>query len=219
MCINKKKMKLVTIVITRNNSCHVRTLHTLLKLNLICMQNGFQQEIAFCKDDPFDKNTLILSKIKDCDRILFIDYAIQPDELSVFKLLDKFEGYNCLVCPCVREGVNWEQFKQKVSSGTSEPKEQLALDFDTEVGQKIKDDIYKVENTNPRCWAIDSKSIVKHMRNKKKNLILPVKNDEMFENFKVKGIKIAAYINSNILTIFQHECLGNILNASGVSQV
>ena len=212
-------MKLSTIVLTRNKSCHVRTLHTLLQLNIMCMKSGIQQEISFCKDDPFEKNALILKKIKDSDKLLFLDYAIQPDQKSIQKLLSKYEGYNCLVLPCVKEGINWEQFKQKVKNKSNEPVEQLGLEFDTELGQKMSDEIYRVTKTVPKCWAIDSKSVLRQIKGKKgEGVRLPAKTDEMFEKFKENGVKVAAYTEANVLTIFSHECLGNILNAAGVSQ-
>lgn len=212
-------MNLNTIVITRNKSIHVRTLHTLLQLNIICMKNGIHQDITFCKDDPNEKNTKILKKIKNCDKLLFIDYAIQPDQQSLIKLLNKYEGYNCLICPSVKEGINWEQFKSKIKNNSDEPIEQMGLEFDTELGQKITDDIYRVTKTNPKCWAIDSKSVLRQIKDKKGEIIrLPTKNDELFEKLKEKGVKIAAYTNSQVINIFSHECLGNILNASGVSQ-
>lgn len=212
-------MKLVTIVITRNKSCHVRTLHTLLQLNLLCMQNGIQQEIAFCKDNPFEKNILILKKIKECDRLLFIDYATQPDQQSLVKLLSKFGDWNCLVCPCVKEGIDWENFKKNVVKNTSEPVEQIGLDFDTEVGQKIDDSTYVVLKTDPKCWAIDSSNVFRKIKEKKKGVKtkLPVHNEEMFDHFKKNGVRIAAYTKAHVLTVFSHECLGNILNAAGVT--
>lgn len=212
-------MHICTIVATRNKSVHVRTLHTLLQLNMVCMQHGVQQEITFIKDDPFEKSSAISRKLKTCDRILFIDYAIQIDRETIPKIFEKVEGWNCLVFPCVTEGINWSQFKTKVKSGSTEPIEQMGLEFDTEVGAKISDGIYKVKKTNPKCWVMETKSVLKLMKEKKgEGLKLPSKNDELFEKMLQKNVKIAAYTKANIQTIFSHECLGNILNASGVTQ-
>lgn len=216
-------MKLSTLVVTRNKSVHIRTLHNLMKLNITCMKNSIQQDISFVKDDPFEKRDLILKKLKsDSDKILFIDYSIQMDDASISKIFANSEGkYNCLVFPCVREGINWEQFKKNVKENTSEPIEQCGLEFDTTVGLKITDDIYKVTHTNPKCWVLDTKNTLKSLKVGKKNgesLTLPVKHDEMFEQFKQKKIKIAAFVDANIQCVFSHECLGNIMNAAGVSQ-
>lgn len=216
-------MKLSTIVVTRNKSIHVRSLHTLMRLNIICMENNIQQEISFVKDDAFEKRDIILKKLKSgTDKILFIDYSIQIDEVSISKMFAKSEGkYNCLVFPCVKEGINWHQFKTSVTKKTSEPIQQCGLDFDTEVGLKITDDIYKVTKTNPKCWILDAKNTLKCLKSDKKNgemLTLPAKSDEMFEKFKQKQVKIAAFVDANIQCVFSHECLGNIMNAAGVSQ-
>ena len=217
-------MKLSTIVVTRNKSVHVRTLHTLMRLNITCMENSIHQDISFVKDDPFEKRDLILKKLKtgDSDKILFIEYSIQVDEKSISKIFQNSEGkYNCLVFPCVKEGINWEQFKKNVKENTNEPIEQCGLEFDTTVGLKITDDIYKVTQTNPKCWVLDVKNTIKSLKSGKKNgeqLTLPVKTDEMFEKFKQKQVKIAAFVDANIQCVFSHECLGNIMNAAGVSQ-
>jgi hypothetical protein len=187
------------------------------------MGNNIQQDIAFVKDDPFEKRDLILKKLKSgSDKILFIDYSIQMDEASVSKIFENSEGkYNCLVFPCVREGINWEQFKTKIKNKTDEPIAQCGLEFDTSVGLKITDNIYKVIETNPKCWVLESKHVLKLLKAGKKGgeiLTLPVKNDEMFQKFRQKNIKIGTFVDANIQCVFSHECLGNIMNAAGVSQ-
>ena len=217
-------MKLSTLVVTRNKSVHVRTLHTLMRLNIICMENNIQQDISFVKDDPFEKRDMIIKKLKGSasDKLLFIDYSIQIDDASITKIFSDTEGkYNCLVFPCVREGINWEQFKTTVKNKTGEPIQQCGLEFDTSVGLKITDDIYKVIETNPKCWVLDNKPVLKLLKADKKNgepLTIPAKNDEMFEKFRQKNVKIAAFVDANIQCVFSHECLGNIMNAAGVSQ-
>ena len=217
-------MQLSTIVVTRNKSVHVRTLHTLMRLNMTCMENNIQQDISFVKDDPFEKRDLILQKLKsgNIDKILFIDYSIQIDNESISKIFTNPEGkYNCLVFPCVKEGINWEQFKTSIKNKTDEPIEQCGLGFDTSVGMKITDEIYKVIETTPKCWVLESKSTLKLLKTGKKNgesITLPVQNNEMFQKFKQKNIKIAAFVDANIQCVFSHECLGNIMNAAGVSQ-
>ena len=98
-------MKLCTIVVTRNKSIHVRSLHTLMRINIRCIENHIQHEISFVKDDCFEKRDLILKKLKGgADKILIIDYSIQMDEDSMSKLFIKSDGkYSCLVFPCVKE--------------------------------------------------------------------------------------------------------------------
>ena len=67
-------MKIITIVVTRSKSCHVKALHTILRLNIQCLERHVQNEITFCNDDPYEKADIILSCMKKCDRLLFIDF-------------------------------------------------------------------------------------------------------------------------------------------------
>lgn len=211
-------MHVVTIVVTRSKSCHVRTLHSLLHMNIQFLQNGVQHEICFINDDPFEKSEMILAKLKQSDRLIFIDYSINLDSQSIGYFLKDFEQCNCLIFPCVKEGINWDQFRDKVSRDSEEPIEQMGLDFDTEVGQKISENIYRVTKTEPKCWMMDSKSILKFMKNKKKEPLqkLPAKNSELFDMLAAKGVKMCAFVNAQLTTVYSHECLGNILNAAGV---
>lgn len=209
----------VTLLVTRNKSCHVRTLHTLLQMNINFIQAGIQHEICFVNDDPFTKADLILKKLKACDRLIFIDYSVNVDRDSIAKFLEKYDQQcHCMVFPCVKEGIDWDQFKEKVKNGIDEPIEQMGLDFDTKVGQKLSNGLYKVVQTDPKCWVMESKIVLKHLKTKKKEPLkqLPAKNTELFETLHIKGVKIWAYVDAQITTVYSHECLGNILNAAGV---
>ena len=67
-------MKLSTIIVTRSNACHVKTLHTILRMNIRCVQNNIANQIVFVKDDPFEKAEVIHKNLKTSDRLLFIDF-------------------------------------------------------------------------------------------------------------------------------------------------
>ena len=211
-------MHIVTIVVTRSKSCHVRTLHSLLHTNIQFLQSGVQHEICFVNDDPFEKAEIILDKLKQSDRLVFIDYSINIDQQTIRYFLKDFEQCECMIFPCVKEGIDWDRFREKVTQNIDEPIEQMALDFDTEVGEKITDDIYKVTKTEPKCWMMDSKSVLKFLKNKKKEPLqkLPAKNSEFFDMLTAKGVKMCAFVNAQLTTVYSHECLGNILNAAGV---
>lgn len=209
----------VTLLVTRNKSCHVRTLHSLLQMNVTFIQSNIHHEICFVNDDPFEKADIILKKLKSCDRLIFIDYSVSVDRTSIGRFLEKYDqNCHCMVFPCVKEGIDWELFKSKVKDDVDEPIEQMALDFDTKVSQKVSDGVYKVVKTEPKCWVMDSKSVLRHLKTKKKEPIknLPAKNSELFETLQSKGVKINAFVDAQLITVYSHECLGNILNASGV---
>ena len=65
-------MKLVTIAVTRSKSAHVKTLHTILKLNILCVQNSVDHQILYCADDPFEKAKTVERCMKLYNRMYFI---------------------------------------------------------------------------------------------------------------------------------------------------
>ena len=76
-------MKVTTVIVTRSGSCHVKTLHTILRMNIQCIKNNIQNQIVFVNDDPYAKADAIQKYVKDTDRIFFIDFGIQVDDESV----------------------------------------------------------------------------------------------------------------------------------------
>jgi len=105
----------------------------------------------------------------------------------------------------------------QVRDGSTEPQSQLGLEFDTEVSNKIDEDVHIVTKTNPKAWAADAKHILRAFKDKRGDPIkIPVRVSEMFEKFKERGVKVCAYTNANLIATYPHECLGNILESAGV---
>ena len=67
------------ITTTRNASIAVRTLHTILNMNVMCIQTEHRFEINFVKDNQVEKNKFLLKKLKSADRVLVLDYGISLD--------------------------------------------------------------------------------------------------------------------------------------------
>ena len=206
-------MKICTVVTTRSKSCSVKTLHTILKLNMHCLQNNVQNEIVYVNDDPFEKIEMIQKCLSRCDRLFFIDFGISVDEMSVKQIFESHEGLGVLVFPGVKEGIDWGLFKHKVREGSSEPVSQMGLNFDTQVGKKISTDIYSVTSTEAKSWVMFSKNVMKNAKDKKGNFNLHVK---MFDKLKEQGVKIYAFTASKLTMTYPHECISNILGAAGV---
>jgi hypothetical protein len=206
-------MNLVTILVTRSKSCHVKTLHTVLRLNIKCIQKNINNEIAYVDDDPFKKAEIVQLYAKSHDRIFFVDFGIGVDDASIDQVLEKHEGFGCLVFPGVREGVDWDLFKTKVRSDSEEPITQMGLHFDTEIGSKVSGDIYNVASTEARCWFMNTKNVIKNLKDKKGNWKI---NAKMFEKLKEQGVKIYAFTAAKLTMTYTHECVSNILNAAGV---
>ena len=211
-------MQLTTVIVTRNVSISVKTLHTLLKLNIICIQKNIANELVFVRDDPFERHDIFMKKLKHCERLLWIDYSLFVDEGSLLKMVGQFpKGFSAMVAPCVTEGINWDLFKKKVRDGSTEPKSQMGLDFDTEVSNKIEDGIHLVTKTNPKAWAIDCKQVIRAFKDKKgESVKIPTRVGEMFEKFRERGVKVCAFTDANLIATYPHECLGNILETAGV---
>lgn len=203
-------MKFITLIVTRSESCHVKTLHTILRFNLNCVRGGHNNEIIFVNDDPFEKQEAIQQSLKkDIDRILFVDFGIHMDHGSIDQCLQTHEGCHVLVFPGVLPGIDWNQFKEKVRNKVDEPKEQYGMSFDTAVtGQKLGDNIHAVSSTTARAWMMMVKPV--------KKKVDKVFAKDMFHKMKESGVKIYAYTDAKLTMTYAHECVSNILNAAGV---
>ena len=205
-------MNLATIIVTRSKSCHVKTLHTILRINIKCIVKSLKNEIVYVNDDPFEKARVIEQFMKSHDRIIFIDFGIGIDEETVAQCFDKHEHVGCLVFPGVREGIDWGLFKSKVKDGSSEPVGQMGMHFDTEIDKKISNNIYSVTKTDARAWMMNTKPVYKTLTKNKDTKISP----KFFEKFLRQGVRIYAFTAAKLTIIYTHECISNILNAAGV---
>lgn len=213
-------MKITTILTTRSKSCHVKTLHTILRLNLKCLERGVHNEIVFVNDDPYDKADVIADAIKKTpDKVLFIDFGVGMDDDSILQVFENYEGIGCLVFPGVKEGIDWGLFKAKVRDDEClEPNSQMGLHFDTEVSRKISDNVYMVESTSAKAWIMYCKNATKHIKDRKTgNIKILPRSEHMFRRFKEDGMKIHAFTAAKLTMTYSHECISNILNAAGVS--
>jgi hypothetical protein len=205
-------MKLATILVTRSKSCHVKTLHTVLRINIKCIQKSIDNEITYVDDEPFQKADMVQKYMKTHDRIIFIDFGISMDDATIAQCFEPHEHVGCLVFPGVKEGVDWELFKSKVKSESTEPIEQMGLTFDTEIGMKISDDIYRVKSTEAKAWMMNTKNVMKTLK-KSGGVKIYAK---MFEKFLEQDVRIYAFTASKLTMTYTHECVSNILNAAGV---
>jgi hypothetical protein len=199
---------------TRNKSISATTLHTMMNIHMGCMVRGKHLDIHFVQD----KATLP-KVIKNGERIIWMEYGTNIDNDSINKALDDFgHGLNVLVFPAVKEGINWDRFVKRTKAGSTEPAHQRGLDFDTIVGRPIVEgQLYDCLKTSARVWAMDAKPVDKKLRGGKVPIVLPLNNNEaMFDCLKKEGIKIGVLSTATVICHHVHECLGNILEASGV---
>ena len=205
-------MKLVTILVTRSKSCHVKTLHAVLRLNIRCLQKKIDNQIAYVDDDPYKKAEIVEKYMKTHDRIFFVDFGIGIDDASLDQVMENHEGVGCLVFPGVKEGIDWEMFKEKIKNSTDEPVSQMGLNFDTVVGSAISKDIRKVDSTSAKVWMMNTKNVAKTIQKSKDSKISP----KMFEKFLRQNVRVYAFTAAKLTITYTHECVSNILNAAGV---
>lgn len=200
-------------LVTRNKAITVTTLHMLLQLANRCYQRqDHQLAINFVED------TRALAKfIRQGERIMWVDYGCCLDQESFEYIFDPMKGRDVLVFPTVVEGIDWNRFRKGVKEGIKEPLHQLGLNFDTEVGSKVSDGIWTVTRSNPKVFVVNGSSIEKKLRTKKgEGIKLPRDVDLIFEKFRECDVKTYAYTKANVLVTYTHECVGNILEATGV---
>ena len=201
-------MKFCTLITTRSKSCSVKTLHTILRMNIRCIQHSHQNEILYVNDDPFEKADMIMQCLKKCDRLLFIDFGVNVDDGSIKQMFEPLENTSVLVFPGVTEGIDWKLFRKKIEEGSTEPVSQMGLHFDTELAQKAQTDIYKVKKTKAKAWVM----IPNNMYKKTKKIYAA----NMFDKLLEEGNKIYAFTASKLTMTYSHECISNILGAAGV---
>jgi hypothetical protein len=205
-------MKLVTILVTRSKSCHVKTLHAVLRLNIRCLQKKIDNQIVYVDDDPYKKAEMVEKYMKTHDRIFFVDFGIGIDDASLDQVMENHEGVGCLVFPGVEEGIDWGMFKKKIKNDTDEPVSQMGLNFDTVVGSAVSKDIRKVDSTNAKVWMMNTKNVTKTLQKNKDSKISP----KMFEKFLRQNVRVYAFTAAKLTITYTHECVSNILNAAGV---
>jgi len=185
-----------------------------MNINMFSIMKSIHVDIHFVED-----MSGLPKLIKSGERIIWFDYGTNLDQDNTRLLFEPFEkDVRVLVCPSVKEGIDWEMFRKKTSSGSTEPASQRALNFDTEVGKKIADGIYDVKKTAARVWVMDSKPIDKKLRGEKIQVKLDTSSYEaMFDQLLRMGIRIAAATKAQVICHFIHKCSGNILETPGVN--
>lgn len=202
-------MLLTIACVTRNKSIYVTGLHMLLQLTARCIQGGHQINIQFVNDC-----SNLPKLLKTCERLLWVEYGACLDQESFDKVFEK--SGDVLVFPSVKEGIDWDRFSKNID--TEEPLHQIGLDFDTVVDKKVSDGVYTVKSTAPSVFVVnDCSKVFEKLRDKKGEGVRITSIDDMFQKCVEKGVKVHAYTKCNVIRHYSHECVGNILEAVGVS--
>lgn len=203
------------ILVSKNRSIYARTLHTVLGIQAAARQSGVALDLVFVNDDEVEKLNILKKNLKGCDRIIWIDYGMSVTRETIQAFFVKaVTGTDGAVLPApLKDKVDWGAFKAEVEKNTTEPVYQVALKFDTEVGTKeiIPGIMHEVRSTTPQLWYLDAK---KASRKINKN----AEGARVLEDvFKKAKLQLGAITFSDVHTHFTHECMGNIMNMSGLT--
>lgn len=199
-------MQLTLCLVTKNKALHTTTLHTAMCVNMLCMARGINLNIHFVTDQSG-----IHKFLKTCDRLLWIDYGVSVNQETIEKLLTTTVDWHGVVVPCVKDEVDWEQFRKKTNEGSTEPVYQRALTFDIDMKPiPKKTDVTEYIAGNPRIFILDSKAVLKKLRDASSA------DYKSFEQLKKLGLKICVLRSAPVTCHYVYECIGNILESSGV---
>lgn len=205
------------VVVTRNKSLSVTTLHTVMTIAMYGMHRNEHINFIFTEDGL----KALPKLLKTGDRVVWFDYGTNLDHdtvaKSIFAPMDK--DIKVIVYPSVSEGIDWEMFRKKTLDGSKEPASQRGLKFDTTVEKKpIGPSLYDVQRTSARVWMMDTKPIDKKVRGDPKvQRTLPTDSYEnLFDALKSWNIRIAAVTSALVVRHYTHECTGNILEMPGI---
>ena len=202
-------------MVTRNQSATVKTLHTVLRTNVVVSKLGHSHQIVFVNDTAGEKAQALNKHLKNCDKLLWLDYTVAVDSVSIEKGLS---SQTSVLYPAVIPNVDWDLFKDKVLGGSKEPNYQMGMKFDVDVDKATQDNtMWTVKSAKPKVFMLDTKDVLKALRNKKsENSKLTADPEVDFFNLKNRNMKFLAFIEAEVMLTNTYECLGNILNAAGI---
>jgi len=202
---------MITLVVATNaKSICCSTLHSVLSIHMKCLKNQVQCNLHFVTHRDGIKKFL-----KNQDRIIFFDYGSSINADCIETMLQPLpKGYHSMVFPAVKEGVDWNAFKQKTLNGSTEPADQRGLTFDTKVSKQFGDYLWTVEKTSPSVWIMDVKPVEKLIRGTQY-----VIDDNFFSWLGGQGVKICACTAARCTQTYTFKCRANILESTGVTVV
>ena len=202
------------VLVSKNRSVYARTLHTTLAFQSACKQTGVNMELVFIDDNELGKFKQLKEALKGSDRVIWVDYGMSVQNTDVTGFFVKsMVGIDGAVFPApLKDVVDWGTFVSEIKKGTSEPVNQIALTFDTELGTReiIPDIMNDVKTTSPQIWWVDSKKVLKKINKNTPNARV------LGDVFSGTKLNWGGLTFPTVHTHFTHECMGGIMNMSGI---
>lgn len=181
--------------VTRNRTISTATLHTLLNVNIKCMVNGLDLNISF-----MNTRDAVGKFVEKGQPVLFLDYGTALDEETLEYIIKNQDAF--IVFPTPLEGVDWELFKKKTLEGSKEPVSQRALRFDVDT-----------DGSDLSAFYVGGKKTSRLLKERK--ITFPL--SDTLKKLRAHSIPFTIHTKAVVTKSFPHECLGNILDVSGVS--
>lgn len=181
--------------VTRNRTISTATLHTLLNVNIKCMLNGIDLNINF-----MNTREGIGKYVEKGLPVLFLDYGTALDEETLEYIIKHQDSF--LVFPTPLEIVDWESFRKKTLDGSKEPVSQRALKFDVDT-----------DGADLSVFYVGGKKTSRLLKERKISFPL----SDTLKKLRAHSIPFIIHTRAVVTKSFPHECLGNILDVSGVS--
>ena len=206
------------LVLKRNESIHIKTLHTLMHINLqLSQMQNMKVEIEFIDEDPFEVRDVIEKDLKKFDRLVIFRYGYMVEVTDdVINLLVKPTDCHCVLFSGVKPTINWDEFTDKTINDSNEPEYQRGLDFSAVPHKKIRDGIYSTIKFTPNIFVMDCKAITKLMKKKNSNNRFPSNLNTLDEFMNSIGARVYVYTKAVVTTSFQHKSVGSISTSTGV---
>jgi len=209
------------IVVDVNHQIAVRTLSVLIGLTTQLTKQGVPWEVVYSSNDPEEKRAYFMNGLKKYDTIVFMDYGSSFD---LRPLLETPWQKVCsmLIIPSLKKTLDWKRFKETCTMDIQEPLTQRALQFDTQVNENKPipgpgTPLYPVTNSDARVFLVDSKIVLRKLKDKKGNIIqVPLKSTEWVRFLKERSVQVAAAVDIPCTNTIAHKCVSGLGKSNGL---
>jgi len=127
-----------------------------------------------------------------------------------------------LIIPSLKKTLDWKRFKETCTMDIQEPLTQRALQFDTQVNENKPipgpvTPLYPVTNSDARVFLVDSKIVLRKLKDKKGNIIqVPLKSTEWVRFLKERSVQVAAAVDIPCTNTIAHKCVSGLGKSNGL---
>ena len=224
-------MILAIVVISLDNQVHVKVLHTLMQLNAVARNSNMQCNIHFCDNDPTEKARVFKDITNGpADKMVWLEVDMHIDFMSIVDILNTHSKEDLIAFSSIENRVDWDQFKSYTEKDI-EPLTMRALHTDlsiskTQYNPDLK--LINIQRSDLRAFVLSTKKFVQKTKKKFKNTnyyFIPKEINgtllsaphNLCRMAQEAGIRLKAYVDTDVCRYFKHEHIGCIMNTHGTS--